>query len=65
MRQMASLDHNTRFSDRKHIINNRLDLLMMDIAIQARALNGAQGVCSADVFDKNQRKMLNFKVKIP
>jgi len=35
MKKMALLDHNTRTSDRKNILVNKLDYLMKDLAISS------------------------------
>ena len=62
MNQMASLDHNTRASDRPQKVENRLDMMMKDIAIQARTqyVSKTLSANNTSMFDKNQRKMLRF-----
>lgn len=64
---MASLDHNTRCSDRKHNLDNKLDIMMKDIAIQARSqyISKTLNATNPNIFDQNQRKLLNFKAKVP
>ena len=65
---MASLDHNTKKSDRRDKLVNRTDNLMKDIAIQSPYTeHAAQKTPSnnSQIFDRSQQKLMNFKAKIP
>ena len=65
-RKLGNLDHNSLNSDRANVVENKVDIMMKDIAITGRKkysmMAGSDG---SELFDVCQRKSMQIKTLVP
>ena len=60
--KLGALDYNSLASDRSHIVDGKVDLLMKDIAITGRKrYSQMPGKDGQELFDVNQRRHMQIK----
>ena len=64
--KLGALDYNSLASERSHIVDGKVDLLMKDIAITGRKrYSQMPGKDGQELFDVNQRRNMQIKTQIP
>ena len=63
---LGSLDYNSLASDRTHVVEGKMDIMMKDIAITGRKRYSMMpDTDGEELFDINQRKNMQIKTVIP
>ena len=64
--QLGSLDYNSMASERTHVVDGKVDLMMKDIAITGRKRYSLMpGQDGQELFDLNERKNMKIKTQFP